>query len=197
MPNSSEGWTYQVVTRQSLFEPKKLSLAVSAALTLPAGAAIAQDQDQTEAASGGLEEVLVTARKRTESLMDIPQSIQAISANQIKRSGMQQMEDYVRFIPSMSYVQDNPGTAKIIFRGIADDAATFIAEPSAALYLDEQSLTMTGTHGGYRAGRGAERPARNALRRQFAVRHTPDRDQQAGSQRLRCQCRCHGEGRVR
>jgi outer membrane receptor protein involved in Fe transport len=145
MPNSPEGWTYQAVTRQALFEPKKLSIAVSAALTLPAGVAMAQDQEQAEAASGGLEEVLVTARKRTESLMDIPQSIQAISESQIKRSGMQQMEDYVRFIPSMSYVQDNPGTAKIIFRGIADDAATFIAEPSAALYLDEQSLTMTGT----------------------------------------------------
>ena len=42
-------------------------------------------------------------------------------------------------------MQANPGTAKIIFRGIADDAATFIAEPSAALYLDEQSLTMNGT----------------------------------------------------
>ena len=92
-----------------------------------------------------LEEVLVTARKRTESLMDIPQSIQAISGQEIKQAGLNNMDDYARFIPSMSYVSTNPGTAKIIFRGIADDAATFIAEPSAALYLDEQSLTLNAT----------------------------------------------------
>lgn len=143
MTTSYEEWTVQAVTSQPLSNPNKLSVAISAALVLPAGAALAQDQE--DEGSAALEEVLVTARKRTESLMDIPQSIQALSEAQIKRAGLNQMEDYVRFIPSMSYVQANPGTAKIIFRGIADDAATFIAEPSAALYLDEQSLTMNGT----------------------------------------------------
>jgi outer membrane receptor protein involved in Fe transport len=143
MTTTYEGWTVQAVSSQKLFEPTKLSMAIGVALTLPTAAAVAQEN--AEAASGGLEEVLVTARKRTESLMDIPQSIQAISEGQIKKAGLYSMEDYVRFIPSMSYVQANPGTAKIIFRGIADDAATFIAEPSAALYLDEQSLTMNGT----------------------------------------------------
>lgn len=119
---------------------KSLPLAISAVLAAPAGAVMAQEQEA--AGERILEEVLVTATKRTENLMDIPQSIQAISEMQIKQAGLYSLDDYARFIPSMSYVSLNPGQAKIIFRGIADDAFTFIAEPSAALYLDEQSLTL-------------------------------------------------------
>jgi outer membrane receptor protein involved in Fe transport len=54
------------------------------------------------------------------------------------------MDDYVRFIPSLNIVQANPGTAMVVFRGIADAQSTFIAEPSAAVYLDEQSLVLNG-----------------------------------------------------
>ena len=35
-----------------------------------------------------------------------------------------------------------PGTAMVVFRGVADSQSTFIAEPSAAVYLDEQSLVL-------------------------------------------------------
>ncbi len=129
----------------SFIRPNKLSIAISAVLAAPAGIAVAQDQEQEQQAEGFLEEVLVTATKRTANIQDIPASIQAISEAQIKRSGLYSLDDYIRFIPSMSYVSSNPGSAKIIFRGIADDAATFIAEPSASLYLDEQSLTLNAT----------------------------------------------------
>ena len=88
--------------------PNKLSVAISAVLAAPAGIAVAQDQEQEQEREGFLEEVLVTATKRTESLQDIPQSIQAISEAQIKRSGLYSLDDYIRFIPSMSYVSSNP-----------------------------------------------------------------------------------------
>ena len=123
--------------------PKPLSLAISALVAVPAGAALAQEQ-QDAADNSMLEEVTVTARKRTESLQNVPQSIQAISADQIEAAGMRSMEDYVRFIPSMNIVESNAGTAMVIFRGVADSQSTFIAEPSAAVYLDEQSLVLNG-----------------------------------------------------
>lgn len=128
------------------FRPNKLSYAISAVLAAPASAAVAQDQDQTDDAGAGmLEEVLVTARKRTESVMDIPESIQALSGAELTVAGLNSMDDYVRFIPSMSYVSSNPGSATLVFRGIADSGESFIAEPTAALYLDEQSLTLNST----------------------------------------------------
>jgi outer membrane receptor protein involved in Fe transport len=127
----------------SVYRPKPLSLAISALIAAPAATAMAQDQSETSD-EFMLEEVLVTARKRTENLQMIPQSIQAISAQTIEQAGLRSMDDYVRFIPSLNIVQANPGTAKVIFRGIADAQSTFIAEPSAAVYLDEQSLVVTG-----------------------------------------------------
>lgn len=134
-------------TDHPFLQPKKLSFAISSVLMAPMGAVMAQDQEQGEATATDLilEEVLVTARKRTESLMEVPESIQALSAQDIRQGGLKSMDDYARFIPSMSYVERNPGITKIVFRGIADDAMTFIAEPSAALYLDEQSLVLNAT----------------------------------------------------
>jgi iron complex outermembrane receptor protein len=126
-----------------VIRPKPLSLAISALIAAPAATAMAQDQTEISDEIM-LEEVTVTARKRTENLQMIPQSIQAISAQTIEQAGLRGMDDYVRFIPSLNIVQANPGTAKVIFRGIADAQSTFIAEPSAAVYLDEQSLVVTG-----------------------------------------------------
>ena len=132
-------------TRQPGPRPAKLSLAIAAvlsapALTAPATIALAQESESAEEAL--LEEVLVTASKRLADPMDLPQSIQVLSDTVIEQAGLLGLDDYVRFIPSLSYVSLVPGQAKIFFRGIADDVATFIAEPSAALYLDEQSLTL-------------------------------------------------------
>jgi len=130
------------------FRPNKLSYAISAVLAAPAGAAMAQGQAQDQddsIATGTLEEVLVTARKRTESIMDVPESIQAISGADLEVAGLHQMDDYVRFIPSMSYTSTNPGSAVLVFRGINDSGENFIAESTAALYLDETSLTLNAT----------------------------------------------------
>jgi outer membrane receptor protein involved in Fe transport len=113
------------------FARSMLAVAVSSAIS---GNALAQQ--------GPLEEIIVTARKRDENLQDVPQAIQAISADQIARAGITGIDDYSRMIPSMSYVTYGPGTSKIVFRGVADSAVSFIADASAAVYLDEQPLTQ-------------------------------------------------------
>ena len=91
-----------------------------------------------------LEEIVVTATKKAESLQDIAGSVQAITEDQLKKAQVVNMEDYAKLIPSMSYVNYTPGTGKVYFRGIADDNGTFIAEESTALYIDEQPVTQAG-----------------------------------------------------
>ena len=133
------------VREPRLVRPSSLSLAISALLAAPAGTVLAQSGDeQTNGDVNILEEVLVTARKRTENLQYVPESIQSISEETIRKAGLQSMGDYVRFIPSLSIVEANPGTAMVVFRGVADSQFTQIAEPSAAVYLDEQSLVISG-----------------------------------------------------
>ena len=114
-----------------------LAAAVSLAVTGFTGQVEAQD-----GASGGIEEITVTARKRSESLQDVSGSIQALTGADLKRQGLLNLEDTVRMIPSMSSIGGTAGANKIIFRGVSDNPGAFIAASSAALYIDEQSLTQ-------------------------------------------------------
>jgi len=116
----------------------RVAYAVSIALTgnyAPAVLAQAQTAD--------LEAVIVTARKREETLLDIPQEIQAISQQQLERANLSSVGDFSRFVPSLSYNATAPGRGTIYFRGVADDSSSFIADASAAVYLDEQPLTQS------------------------------------------------------
>jgi outer membrane receptor protein involved in Fe transport len=111
----------------------RISVAVSLALGTQVPVVHAQD---------ALEEIVVTARKRSENLQDIPESILAISEQAIARSGLQTMDDYARKIPSLTYVARGPGANKIVFRGVTEAGTAFFTDSSAALYLDEQPLTQ-------------------------------------------------------
>ena len=114
---------------------RALARAVS---TIIAGSLAA---DSAFADNTGIEEVIVTARKREENLQDIPQAITAFTSDDIARYQTKTLEDYARFVPSMTTVGSAPGQTKIVFRGVADSRAPFIADPTAAIYLDEQPLT--------------------------------------------------------
>jgi iron complex outermembrane recepter protein len=116
----------------------RVAYAVSVALTGGyAPGALAQSQ------TANLDAVIVTARKREESLIDVPQEIQAIGQAQLERANITSTNDVSRFVPSLSYNALTPGRGTIYFRGVADDSSSFIADSSAAIYLDEQPLTQS------------------------------------------------------
>ena len=119
--------------------PVKSTLAVAVSMALTGQTQTAQAQDSE---SGGLEEITVTARKREQSLQDVSASVQAITGDDLKRQGLSNMEDVIRFLPSVSHIGGTAGANKIIFRGVSDNPNAFIAASSSALYLDEQPLTQ-------------------------------------------------------
>ena len=119
-----------------------IAYAVSAALSgTCAPAALAQNVPAVKPTD--LDAVVVTARKREETLLDIPQEIQAISQEQLQKANLDSIEDFSRFVPSLAYNAVAPGRGAIYFRGVADDSSSFIADSSAAIYLDEQPLTQS------------------------------------------------------
>ena len=114
-----------------------IAYAVSVALTGSyAPAALAQET------TADLDAVIVTARKREEMLLDIPQEIQAISQQAMESANLSTLQDLQRFVPSLTYKARTPGDGAIYFRGVADDTEAGIADSSAAVYLDEQALTQ-------------------------------------------------------
>jgi len=119
---------------------KTVYSAVTASLAAGPQVAVHAQDDSTEAA-GPLEEVIVTARKRDENIQDIPQSIQAFSQQDIGKVGIKGLDDVAKFVPALTVVGSTAGYNKIVFRGLADSIRPYIADSSAAIYLDEQPLT--------------------------------------------------------
>ncbi len=98
---------------------------------------------QEPADTGGLEEVVVTAQKRSEDLQDVPLSITALSTTRLEELGVKDFDDFARLLPSLSYTTGGPGFARVYFRGVAagDNGNHSGSQPSVGIYLDEQPIT--------------------------------------------------------
>lgn len=96
-----------------------------------------------EAKSPRMEEVVVTATKRAENILEVPLSIAAISAGEINKRGLVSAEDYLRGIPGANQVTDAFGGGSIVIRGMETSAANqnFSSGPTTATYFGETPTT--------------------------------------------------------
>lgn len=126
------------------FRIAPMAAAVAAAFTtIPVASA-------QEEAAATLEEIIVTARKRSESVMVIPASVQALSGEDLKDMGARGMADYSRFIPSLNVITEATGDSVVVFRGANVDSGGYVAQSTSSVYLDEISLSNTGEQPGIR-----------------------------------------------
>jgi len=114
-----------------------LSAAIIAALN-PGNQALAQDTDDDEFV---IDEIIVTATKRSIPLQDVPQSIQAFSQEDIEKMALHNMEDYTRAAPSTTLTASQPGKNVLTMRGISTSPQEWRTESRVAIYLDEQPIT--------------------------------------------------------
>lgn len=121
------------------FRKKALAVAVAGASGVAAAPAPALAQQ------AAIEEVIVTARKRSESLQDTPIAVQAFTADRIEDLGIHRFEDFAVLSPSIAFVSWLPGTQMMFIRGIADGSnPNRTNAATATLYLDEQPLNYGG-----------------------------------------------------
>tara|TARA_B100001123_G_scaffold96706_1_gene111396 strand:+ start:686 stop:3220 length:2535 start_codon:yes stop_codon:yes gene_type:complete len=97
-----------------------------------------------------LEEVVVTARKKTESLQDVPISVSALRESDLEDKGINVFEDYLLQLPSVTAGGAGPGTSTIYIRGLASTTPNLTTAgvaglaPNVSFYLDEQPLAQPG-----------------------------------------------------
>ena len=124
------------------YSMKPVAAAVSAAIAAPM-AAQAQDTGATEERDDRLEEIIVTATKREQNAQKIPSTVHALPEAMLKEIGALNTEDYVRFMPSVNWINFTPGVNNLVFRGINTTTGNFISTSSASMYLDEIPVTQT------------------------------------------------------
>lgn len=93
-----------------------------------------------------LDEIVVTATKRTENLQDVSVAIQVLGSEFLENQNVTNFEDYVALLPSVSFEGQGPGNSQVFMRGISGggDGNNSGASPSVAVYLDEQPVTSIG-----------------------------------------------------
>jgi iron complex outermembrane receptor protein len=124
----------------------KLSFAVAAALSSSAAMHAAPVWAAGASSDTTLEEVIVTARKRTENLQDVPISIDVFTSKDLQNLGISQFEDYATKTPSISFVSAGPGTQTFVMRGVSDGSNPNYANTATTAFLvDDMSMNYYGT----------------------------------------------------
>src|SRR5258708_10904302 len=104
------------------FNPK-LSYAIAAILSgSAAGFAHAATATDTEA-SEGIQEITVTAQRRSENMQNVPITIQALTAETLNQLSVTTFNDYVKYLPNVTAPNNGPGQGNIFMRGLGSGTA--------------------------------------------------------------------------
>jgi len=126
-----------------MYQRSKVSQAVLCALSASAISVTANAQQS-------IEEVVVTATKREESLQDVPIAVTALTGQVLEELGITNFSDYVMQLPGVTAGGSGPGQNTIYIRGVASTtpnqttAGVAGLAPNVAFYLDEQPLAQPG-----------------------------------------------------
>lgn len=122
-----------------MFFRKKLPLAIA---LVTSGSVCAQQ--------GVIEEVVVTATKRSASTQDIPITVTALTEESLEQFGVSNFSDLLVQLPGVTAGGSGPGQNTIYIRGVASTTPNLTTAgvaglaPNVALYLDEQPLAQPG-----------------------------------------------------
>ena len=79
------------------------------------------------------EDIIVTAQKREQLLIDVPQSISVVSGAALERQVATNFQDYLKLVPGLQLNQDTPGSGRLIVRGLNTGGVS----STVAVYVDE------------------------------------------------------------
>ena len=94
--------------------------------------------------------MIVTAQRRTENLQDVPLAIQALTGDTLSQLNVTTIDEFIKYLPSVSTATLGPGQSNIYMRGLSVGAlgtqgsGTNGTWPNVAVYLDEQSTQIPG-----------------------------------------------------
>lgn len=91
-----------------------------------------------------LEEIVVTAQKREQSLSDVGISVTAFSGDQIRELGYTNSMDIAAQTPALNIIQFHPSITNVNIRGVSQNDFTDHLEPPVAMYMDNAYVSPLG-----------------------------------------------------
>jgi iron complex outermembrane receptor protein len=88
----------------------KLSYAIAAILSGSSAMTMVHAATEADTSdSEGIQEITVTAQRRTENMQDVPISIQAMTSETLKQLNVTTFDDFIKFVPNVSTAGTGPG----------------------------------------------------------------------------------------
>jgi iron complex outermembrane recepter protein len=119
-------------------------LGMLGTLSLPIGAVAAETAAGAQASEPGaeLQEVVVTARRREESLQDTPVAVTVLTSDMLERMQVYGTTDLDKVVPNLQFhsygtLTGNNSAAQVFIRGIGQTDATPAVDPGVGLYIDD------------------------------------------------------------
>src|ERR1700704_2732502 len=133
-----------------MYSKTTVSGAIAAILS---GSTIGSTPAAAAADAGGsvtIEEITVTAQRRTENMQNVPITIQALTAETLTQLSVATFDDFVKYLPNVTAASNGPGQGNIYMRGLStggvgnQGSGVVGSFPNVAIYLDEQSGQVPG-----------------------------------------------------
>jgi iron complex outermembrane receptor protein len=129
----------------------KLSIAIAAVLgTAGLNRSVLAAAAETASGSDQIQEVTVTAQRRTENVQDVPIAIQALTGDTLVQLNITTFDDMIRYLPNVSNANSGPGQSELFMRGLSvgsqgsQSGGSISGFPNVAVYLDDQSGALPG-----------------------------------------------------
>ena len=128
----------------------KLSCAVVAILGAHATASYAAEAASSDVSGTEIADIIVTAQRRSESIQNVPITVQALTAETLTQLSVTTFDDYVKYLPNVTSQGLGPGQNNIYMRGLSTAVGALQGSgvvgsfPNVAVYLDDQSAQLPG-----------------------------------------------------
>lgn len=130
---------------------KAVFLAATSVMALEAGdaTALAQSDVETNSATrqAGADSIVVTARRREETLQDVPVSLTAFTNEGLENRGISNLQGINNFTPNLELTNGRPdgggSAAQIYIRGVGQSDFLFPNDPGVGLYIDDVYLARS------------------------------------------------------
>jgi iron complex outermembrane recepter protein len=129
----------------------KLACAIGAILGgSVAGFAHGAAATESDTSLDQIQEITVTAQRRSENMQNVPITIQALTAETLSQLNVQKFDDFVKYLTNVTTTNTGPGQSTVFMRGLSttpqgvQGSGSVGGFPSVAIYLDEQSGALPG-----------------------------------------------------
>ncbi len=123
-----------------------LTSCAALALIAAGGRSGAAEAAVADTSVTSVQEVIVTATRRNESIEKVSLTVQALTGETLQKQNITTLSDIIKYTPNVTFATNGPGQGNIFMRGLStgfeggQSSASKDTFPNVAIYLDEESM---------------------------------------------------------